>query len=131
VNASHHRHVDEHRNLAKYRNGLSQGAFPTQDSKKEHVMRILATGLAAGLLTAASLAMAVPASAQGVYLDTPAGSVGVGERGYDRDRYDDRYDRTDGRAYYRRDRGRDCRTIVRERERDDGTIVQRRERVCD
>jgi hypothetical protein len=104
-----------------------QSAFPTQTAK-EHVMRILATGLAAGLLTAASLAMAVPASAQGVYLDTPAGSVGVGERGYVRERYDDRYDRTDGRSY-RRDR--DCRTIVSERERRDGTIVQRRERVCD
>ena len=75
-----------------------------------------------GLLAAAGISIAtpvVPASAQGVIVDTPVGGVRVG---HDRDRYSD-YDRPRYRSYARGD----CRTITIRR--DDGSM--RRIRRCD
>ena len=75
-----------------------------------------------GLLAAAGISIAtpvVPASAQGVIVDTPVGGVRVGR---DRDYYRDRdYRRGDRYGY------RDCRTITVRR--DDGSV--RRTRRCD
>ena len=43
--------------------------------------------VALGLIALAGVAIATPASAQGLYIDTPGVSVGVGERHHYRDRH--------------------------------------------
>lgn len=89
------------------------------------------------ILAAAAIGTAVvpPAFAQGVVIDAPGVSVGIGNNGYyrgrayDRDYYDEDVPRG-GRSYsYSDDNG--CRVeVIRERHWDGSTYTQR-ERHCD
>jgi hypothetical protein len=83
-------------------------------------MRILSSAL---ILAALGAAIA-PATAQGVYIEGPGVTVGVGRPDYDRGRDWDRHRRYDER-YSNRERG--CRTVTVER--DDGSVRQTRR--CD
>lgn len=68
--------------------------------------------LALGIIAAAGIALAGPASAQGVYFGAGPGGVGVGV-GVDHDH--DRYDRDGYRDRERvvvRERHRECRTVI-------------------
>jgi len=83
--------------------------------------------LLAGALVAAGVgfitpSFVAPATAQGVSIEAPGVSVGVGER---RRHYDDRY--RERRYYMRDDSRRGCRTVTIER--DDGSM--KRIRKCD
>ena len=81
-----------------------------------------------GALALTGVALAAPASAQGIYLGAPGVSVGVGvpvvrERHYDEPRHRVYRERSYDRTYARGD----CRTITIRR--DDGSV--RRIRRCD
>lgn len=65
--------------------------------------------LALGIIAAAGIALAGPATAQGVYFG--AGPVGVGVGHYDNDRYDGDHYRNRERIVVR-ERYRQCRTII-------------------
>ena len=93
-------------------------------------MRIMMTGV----LTAAALAIAVPAFAQGVYVQSPDVTVGSGPQEYDHYR-DDRgdYDRDRNREVnqeYNYDDG-DCRIHVEREYHADGNYDEHRSRDCD
>lgn len=77
--------------------------------------------LALGLIAAAGIALAGPASAQGIYLGPNGVGVGVEHGWYDHDRY---RARADDRVVIR-ERHRECRTIIIH---DDG--MTRRIRRC-
>ena len=104
---------------------MAHPPFTSQLQKGRPMRKLFSVSSLLGLLAVSAIAIAtpvVPASAQGVIVDTPVGGVRVGrDRDYDRHRYSD-YDRPQYRSY-----ARDCRTITIRR--DDGSV--RRVRRCD
>jgi hypothetical protein len=93
-------------------------------------MRKLAFALAA----AATLGMAAPASAQGIYFGAGPGGVGVGVGPtyghYDRDWWGRHY-AYDDRHWWGGPSYGECRVVRTQRQRPDGTIAVRTRRVCD
>jgi hypothetical protein len=81
--------------------------------------------LLTGALVATGIAFVTPASAQGVRIDAPGVSVGVGTDRHHHRHYDRRHHR-DRDVYVYERRGPECKTITVER--DDGSV--KRIRKC-
>jgi|SoiMethySBSTD1v2_1073268.scaffolds.fasta_scaffold1025353_2 hypothetical protein len=84
------------------------------------------------LAAIATVGLAAPAAAQGVYVGAGPGGVGVGV-GPTHDPWWDgrRHSYYDERGWSRGSNYGECRTVRTERQRPDGTIAVRTRRICD